>query len=111
MARAVISRLGRRAIHEPLYDLDQHTGVSVEVFYVDHVLAHSFGARGPGWFWWTCRRDCLPDDVPTGPFANSYLAYRDMVATHITTWPLHGCQRPRANIEKFWVIFGRSGRI
>ena len=77
MARAVICDPKRRAIHEPLYDIDPRTGTSIEVFYVDQVLAQSFGAGGPGWFWWSCQRGCLPDDVPTGPFANSYLAYRD----------------------------------
>jgi len=77
MARAVISSSGRRAAYEPIYDMDPRTGASVEVFYVDHVLAHSFGARGPGWFWWTSQRSCLPECMATGPFANSYLAYRD----------------------------------
>jgi hypothetical protein len=77
MARAVICDPKRRAIHEPLYDVDQHTGASVEVFYADSVLARSFGASGPGWYWWTWQRGCLPDNVPAGPFGSSHLAYRD----------------------------------
>jgi hypothetical protein len=80
MARAVICDPKRRAIHEPLYDVDQRTGASVEVFYADRVLAQSFGASGPGWFWWTWQRGCSPDDVPTGPFANSYLAPRNIAS-------------------------------
>ncbi len=75
MARAVICIFGRRATGEPLYDFDPLTGITVEVFYADRVLANSFGTRA-GWFWWTCRRGFLPDELPTGPFASSYLAYR-----------------------------------
>jgi hypothetical protein len=77
VARAVISDPKRRAVYEPLYDIDPQTGTSIEVFCVNRVLAESFGTRGAGWFWWTCQRDCLPECMPTGPFANSYLAYRD----------------------------------
>jgi hypothetical protein len=65
-----------QAINEPLYAVDPRTGASVEIFYADGALARSFGARGPGWFCWTCRPGYLPDGLPTGPFANSYLAYR-----------------------------------
>ena len=71
----------RRATDEPLYDIDPQTGASIEMFYADHVLAQSFGARGPGWFWWSCRCGSLPNGLPTGPFANSYLAYRAAVAS------------------------------
>jgi hypothetical protein len=77
MARVVGSELERRAAYEPLYDVDPRTGDSIEVFYADRVLAKSFG-RNSGWFWWSCRRGRLPDDLPTGPFGTSYLAYRDM---------------------------------
>jgi hypothetical protein len=80
MARAVVCDPKRRAINEPLYDVDPRTGASVEIFYADNVLAKSFGASGPGWFWWTCRRGCLPEEMPAGPFATSYGAYRDMAA-------------------------------
>ena len=80
MARAVISDRKGRAAYEPVYDIDPRTGASVEVFYADHVLAQSFGACGPGWFWWSCRCGSLPDVLPIGPFANSYLAYRAAVA-------------------------------
>lgn len=76
MARAVISNLMRRAANEPLYDIEPRTGASLEVLYADRVIAHSFDAPGPGWFWWTCQRSCLPDDLLTGPFevAISYTA-------------------------------------
>jgi hypothetical protein len=77
MARAVISDPKRRAALEPIYDTEPHTGASVEVFYADRVLAKSFGTSA-GWFWWTCRRGLLPHDRPTGPFPNSYLAYREL---------------------------------
>ena len=70
VARAVIS-----GALEPLYDIDPRTGTSIQVFYADRVLAQSFGTSGPGWFWWTCRPECLPDVLTVGPFANSYLAY------------------------------------
>jgi hypothetical protein len=76
MARAVISDAKRRAALEPIYDGDPHTGVTLEVFFADHVLANSFGTR-PGWFWWRCKPGCLPDMPPTGPFATSYAAYRN----------------------------------
>jgi len=76
VARAVISGPKRCAVYEPLYDIDPQTGASIEVFYADPALANSFG-HGTGWFWWTCRRGFLPDDLPTGPFATSYGAYRD----------------------------------
>ena len=88
MSRAVVSELVRRAACEPLYDLDPQTGASIEVFYADQVLAASFGTR-PGWFFWTCRPGCLPDDLPRGPFATSYLAYRDAA----TGWMVTGRNR------------------
>jgi hypothetical protein len=78
MAQAVSSDPKRRAAYEPLYDIDPRTGASVEIFYADRVLAESFGARS-GWFWWSCQKGFLPDREPTGPFATSYLAYRDAV--------------------------------
>jgi len=84
MARAIIpSKTGRRSILEPLYDIDPRTGASVEIFYADRVLAKSFGTR-PGWFWWSCRRGFLPDGLPTGPFATSYAAYRNIASGWIT---------------------------
>jgi hypothetical protein len=76
VARAVISGPKRCTVYEPLYDIDLHTGASVEVFYADPALANSFG-RGTGWFWWTCQRGFLPNGLPTGPFATSYAAYRN----------------------------------
>jgi hypothetical protein len=48
------------------------------------VLARSFGTR-PGWFWWSCRRGFLPDGLPTGPFATSYAAYRNIASRWMTT--------------------------
>jgi hypothetical protein len=77
MARAVISDPTRRAEYEPLYDIDPRTGGIVEVFYADCVLAQSFDARDAGWFWWSCQRGCLPDGLPTAPFATSYSAYQN----------------------------------
>jgi hypothetical protein len=56
--------------------MDPQTGASVEVFYADRTLANSFG-RGTGWFWWTCQRGFLPNNLPTGPFATGYAAYRN----------------------------------
>ncbi len=78
MARAVISDPKRHAVYDPLYDIDPRTGATIEVFHADEVLAGSFGARGPGWFWWCCRPGCLPDCLPTGPYDTSYAAYRDI---------------------------------
>jgi hypothetical protein len=79
MARAVISDAKRRAVLEPLYETDPRTGVSIEIFYADHVLAKSLG-RHPGWFWWSCQSGFLPVGEPTGPFGTSYTAYRDALA-------------------------------
>jgi hypothetical protein len=76
MARAPISKSVRRDPYEPLYDVDPRTGSAIELFYADDVLGKSFGTR-PGWHWWTCRRGFLPS-APTGPFATSYAAYRNL---------------------------------
>jgi hypothetical protein len=76
MARG-ISSTGRPGAYEPLHELDPRTNAGIEVFYADSVLAKSFGSR-PGWFWWSCRRGFLPDGLPTGPFATSYAAYRNV---------------------------------
>jgi hypothetical protein len=85
MARAIVtSKTAPHPQYEPFYDINPRTGASIEVFYADPVLAESFGARGPGWFWWTCQRGFLPDRLPTGPFPNSYLAYRDIATGWIT---------------------------
>ncbi|HWS08967.1 MAG TPA: hypothetical protein VN362_14105 [Xanthobacteraceae bacterium] len=79
MARAVVtSKSAPYPQHEPFYDVDPRTGASVEVFFADHWLAKSFGTRA-GWFWWACQCGCLPEEPPTGPFLNSYLAYRDFL--------------------------------
>jgi hypothetical protein len=51
--RAPVSR--QRAAHEPLYDIDPRTGVSIEVFYADRAL-ETFGRSGAGWFWCSRRR-------------------------------------------------------
>jgi hypothetical protein len=85
MARAIItSRPERRAAQEPLYEIDPHTGASIEIFYADRVLAASFGTRGPGWFCWACKCGSLPDGLPVGPYASAYLAYRGAVAHRMT---------------------------
>ena len=70
MARSITTATAHR---------DPRTGDSIEVFYADAVLARSFGARA-GWFWWMCRAGLLPDRSPKGPFATSYLAYRNAVS-------------------------------
>jgi hypothetical protein len=77
VARAVISDPNRHTAREPLYDIDPQTGASVEIFYADRAMARAFGTSDFGWFWWMCRAGSLPDRLPTGPFANSYLAYRN----------------------------------
>jgi hypothetical protein len=83
MARTIISSdPERRAAYEPLYDRDQHTGVTIEVFHADSVLAASFGRRA-GWFSWTCQPGCLPECPPAGPFASGYTAYRDAIKDHL----------------------------
>jgi hypothetical protein len=77
MARAILtSRRSTRPHYEPLYDICPRTGAILEVFFSDRPLAQSFGASGPGWFWWSCQPGCLPDEPPTGPFLTSYAAYR-----------------------------------
>jgi hypothetical protein len=83
VARAVISDPKRHTAYEPLYEIDPQTGDSVEIFYADRAVARSFGTSDAGWFWWSCQSGSLPRDLPSGPFANSYLAYRD-VATRWT---------------------------
>jgi hypothetical protein len=80
MARAIVTgKVERRAIFEPLYDIDPHTGATIEIFYADCVLAASFGRRA-GWHWWSCLPGCLPHTVPRGPFATSYGAFRDALS-------------------------------
>ena len=34
-------------------------------------------AMAPGWYWWACRPECLPDGDPCGPFAMSRNALED----------------------------------
>jgi hypothetical protein len=77
VSRAVISDPKRRTAFEPLYDIDPHTGGSVEIFYADRGLARSFGTPNAGWYFWSCLPGCLPDGPPKGPFTSSYLAYRN----------------------------------
>jgi hypothetical protein len=82
MARAIITtKPERRAAWEPLYEIDPHTGATIEIFYADRTLAGSFGARGAGWFHWSCQRGCLPEVPPVGPFGSGYRAYRDALGT------------------------------
>jgi hypothetical protein len=79
MARAVItSRPERRPTFEPLYDVHPDRTETLEVFFVGQALAPSFGTGSVGFWWWTCRVGGLPSE-PHGPFATSYLAYRDAV--------------------------------
>ena len=85
MARPVISDPKRYAAYEPLYDFEPKTGASVEFFHADRVLAESFGMRGPAWFYWSCKPGSLPECLPTGPFATSYLAYRDFASRRLAS--------------------------
>jgi hypothetical protein len=66
--------------HEPLYDIDPDTGVSIEVFFSDRTL-ETFGRYGAGWFWCARRRGYPPEGSPIGPFATSYAAYRHAINT------------------------------
>ena len=75
---APVSR--QRAAHEPLYDINPRTGISIEVFYADRTL-ETFGRCGAGWFYWARRRGFSPSSPETGPFATSYAAYRHAVTT------------------------------
>jgi hypothetical protein len=80
VTRIVTSDPTRRAAYEPLYEIDPHTGATIEIFFADRLFAESFGARDAGWFWWSCQPRCLPDQ-PRGPFPTSYTAYRDAMKT------------------------------
>jgi hypothetical protein len=62
--------------HDPLYEVDPETGVSIEVFHTDRAL-ETFGRGGAGWFWWPRRRGCWPEGPATGPFTMIYAAYRN----------------------------------
>jgi hypothetical protein len=81
MARAVISDRARRTTRAPLYDLDRETGASVEVFYADRVLAHSFGARGPAGS--GGHINAVACRMMSRLVLTDYLAYRDF-AMHCT---------------------------
>jgi hypothetical protein len=71
----------QRAPHEPLYEINPFSRISIEVFYSDHTL-ETFGRRGAGWFWWHRWRGHPPEGLPTGPFPTSYAAYRHaMIST------------------------------
>jgi hypothetical protein len=84
MARAVVtSQKATRSQYEPIYDRDLYTGATIEVFFADRVLAQSFGASGPGWFWWTCQPGRLPKCPPAGPFLTSYAAYRHAMLAQV----------------------------
>jgi hypothetical protein len=74
----VTSIMKQRAAHEPLYDVDPLTGISIEVFYSDRTL-ETFGRCGAGWFWWSRRRGFSPDGSPTGPFSTRYAAFRHAI--------------------------------
>ena len=94
MARAIlISEKVQRPQYEPFYDIDPRTGATIEVFFADWALAKCFGTQ-PGWFWWSCQSGSLPHELPTGPFANSYLAYRNSVLARASFQPCLGRARP-----------------
>ena len=96
------SEVEQRPRHEPLYDINPRTGVSIEVFYADRAL-ETFGRCGSGWFWCSRRRGFSPDGSPTGPFATSYAAYRHAMNT-AAPWPevAMGLQ-PRAMVPEEFV--------
>jgi hypothetical protein len=48
-----------KGAYEPLYDIDPHTGATIEIFYADPTLAASFGANA-GWYWRSCQRGNRP---------------------------------------------------
>ena len=68
----------RHPKYEPLYDVDGRTGATIEVFFAEQVFA---GMRGAGWHWWACNPGEVPDWPPKGPFATSYSAYCDALAS------------------------------
>jgi hypothetical protein len=70
----LVTSCAKRA-YEPLYEIDPHTGITIEIFYADQVLAASFGANA-GWYWWSCHRGSRPGQ-PHGPFHSGYRAYGD----------------------------------
>jgi len=78
MTRAITAEPNRRGAHEPLYDTDPRTVMTIEVFYADHLLA---GMRAAGWFWWTCKPGLVPAWPPIGPFSTAYQAYRDALGS------------------------------
>jgi hypothetical protein len=61
-----------KGAYEPLYDIDPHTGATIEIFYADPTLAASFGANA-GWYWRSCQRGNRPGH-PHGPYPTSYRA-------------------------------------
>ena len=78
------------AAHEPLYEVNPLTGISIEVFYSDRAL-ETFGRAGAGWFWWPRRRGCSPDGVPSG------------IRTHRTVDPHRGeFERATRLLRKHW---------
>ena len=78
MTRAAPSEPKRCAAFEPLYDIDPHTGGTIEIFYADWIVT---GMRGAGWFHWTCKPGLVPHWPPSGPFATAYRAYCDALGS------------------------------
>ena len=78
MKRAVPSEPKRCPAFEPLYEVDQCTGATIEIFFADRVLS---GMKGAGWHWWICKLGDVPEWPPHGPFATSYSAYRDAMGS------------------------------
>jgi hypothetical protein len=75
-----------QAAHEPLYEVNPATGVSIEVFYADRAL-ETFGRVGAGWFWWPRRCGFSPDGPAIGPFGTSYAAYRHAMGAALLGMP------------------------
>lgn len=56
-------------------DLEAHQDGEAE--FMDDQSENERLSRNPGWYWWPCLPDCLPDGDPIGPFATEVLAIAD----------------------------------
>ena len=64
------------AAHEPLFDIDPRTGISIEVFFADRTM-ETFGRCGAGWFWWCAPARLLARQAGRlGRLLQRYAAYR-----------------------------------
>ena len=72
----------QRPRREPLFDIHQQTGATIEVFYADRSL-ETFGRSGGGWFWWPRPHGYPPSGPAAGPFPTSYAAYRHAMSSNL----------------------------